>query len=271
MTGNVSAGTSIFAMAVLDKALSKVYPEIDMVTTPDGKPVAMVHCNNCTSDLDAWARLFAELNAKLGADVKKPALYDAMYEAALEGDPDCGGVLAYNYVSGEPITGFEHGRPLLARTPDAKFTLANFMRAMLFSTMAALKIGMDILVIKENIKLVQMTGHGGLFKTKVVGQRLMAAARSVPISVMESAGEGGAWGMAILAAYGAGAGAVGAGGADGAATRESLAEYLKEKVFGDDAGTCIEPDAGDVVGFAKFMERYVGGLPIEKAAVENLN
>ena len=260
MTGNVSAGTSIFAMAVLDKNLSKIYPEIDMITTPDGKPVAMVHCNNCTSDLDAWVRLFTELNAVTGAGIARPALYDALYNAALDGDADCGGLLTYNYVSGEPITGFEHGRPLLARTPDARFTLANFMRSLIFSTMAALKIGMDIIVEQEHIRLAQLTGHGGLFKTKLVGQRLMAAVLSTPIAVMESAGEGGAWGMAILSAY-------------GAATREdaeTLAEYLDKKVFKDDAGTLVEPDATDIEGFTRYMERYVNGLAIEKAAVENL-
>ncbi|MCL2057603.1 MAG: FGGY-family carbohydrate kinase [Oscillospiraceae bacterium] len=272
MTGNVSAGTSIFAMAVIEKPLSKIYPEIDMITTPDGKPVAMVHGNNCTSDLDAWVRMFAELNALLGADVPKPVLYDALYNEALKGDPDCGGVLAYNYVSGEPITGFEHGRPLLARTPDANFTLANFMRSMLFGTMAALKIGMDIIVDKEHIKLAQLTGHGGLFKTKIVGQRLMAAALSVPIAVMESAGEGGAWGMAILAAYGASAAEAATGAkATGQNTPEPLAKYLDKKVFKDDAGSLIEPDAGDVEGFARYIDRYIKGLPIEKAAVENLN
>ena len=264
MTGNVSAGTSIFAMAVLEKGLSKVYPEIDMITTPDGKPVAMVHCNNCTSDLDAWARIFTEMFSLLGADIKKPALYDAMYGVALDGDPDCGGVLSYNYVSGEPITGFEHGRPLLARTQDARFSLANFMRSLLISTMAALKVGMDILVDKEHISLAQLTGHGGLFKTKNVGQRLMAAVLQTPIAVMESAGEGGAWGMAILAAYGAGA--LRAGGC-----AQSLAGYLGEKVFGENAGSHIEPDAGDVKGFSAYMDRYMKGLAIEKAAVENLS
>jgi sugar (pentulose or hexulose) kinase len=264
MTGNVSAGTSIFAMAVLEKGLSKVYPEIDMITTPDGKPVAMVHCNNCTSDLDAWARIFTEMFSLLGADIKKPALYDAMYGVALDGDPDCGGVLSYNYVSGEPITGFEHGRPLLARTPDARFSLANFMRSLLISTMAALKVGMDILVDKEHISLSQLTGHGGLFKTKNVGQRLMAAVLQTPIAVMESAGEGGAWGMAILAAYGAGA--LRAGGC-----AQSLAGDLGEKVFGENAGSRIEPDAGDVKGFSAYMDRYMKGLAIEKAAVENLS
>jgi len=277
-TGNVSAGTSIFAMAVLEKGLSKVYPEIDMITTPDGKPVAMVHCNNCTADVDAWVRIFSELNALLGAETDRGALYSAMYGAALDGDPDCGGVLSYNYISGEPLTGFEHGRPVLSRTPDARFSLANFMRSLLFSTMAALRVGMDILTEKEHIRLAQLTGHGGLFKTKVVGQRLMAAALSVPIAVMESAGEGGAWGMAILAAYGAKASEARRGGAGGASGMprptgtgvEALSEYLEKEVFTDAAGTCLEPDENDVKGFAVYMDRYIRGLPIVKAAVENL-
>ena len=266
LTGNVSAGTSIFAMAVLDKELSKVYPEIDMITTPDGRPVAMAHCNNCTSDLDAWVRLFAEFGGLFGFAIDKSALYENLYKIALEGEPDCGGILSYNYVSGEPVTGFEHGRPLLARTPDARFTLANFMRAHLFSTMASLKIGMDILTEKEHIKLSQMTGHGGLFKTKIVGQRLMAAALNAPIAVMESAGEGGAWGMAILAAYGAEASESASG-----AKPASLSDFLDKKVFRDAAGTVINPDASDLKGFQGFMARYVNGLPIEKAAVDFLN
>ncbi|MDR3120557.1 MAG: FGGY-family carbohydrate kinase [Clostridiales bacterium] len=270
-TGNISAGTSVFAMVVLEKALSKLYPEIDMVTTPAGKPVAMVHCNNCTSDLDAWVRLFAEFAELTGAAISKPALYDALYEKALEGEPDCAGLLTYNYYSGEPITGFDQGRPLLARMPDSRFTLGNLMRALLFSTMASLKLGMDILVEKEHVRLSHLTGHGGLFKTKVVGQRLMAAALSVPIAVMESAGEGGAWGMAILAAYAAhrAEAAANTASATGAAV-EPLEAYLAKKVFGGDAGTRLEPDADDARGFARFMERYVAGLAIERAAVDSM-
>lgn len=257
-TGNVSAGTSIFAMIVMEKELSKVYPEIDMVTTPAGKPVAMVHCNNCTSDLDAWVKLFAEQNELLGFKIDKPTLYDALYFKALEGDADCGGLLSYNYYSGEPITGFEQGRPLFARTPNSQFTLANFMRSMLYSTMATLKLGMDILT-KENVQVEQLLGHGGLFKTKGVGQQFMAAAIGVPVSVMESAGEGGAWGIALLAAYCRNKG-----------KDETLEAFLNEKVFADNMGICVEPNEKDMQGFAKFMERYVAGLAIEQATVENL-
>lgn len=259
-TGNVSAGTSIFAMIVLEKELSKLYTEIDMVTTPSGKPVAMVHCNNCTSDLDAWFKLLGEANEIMGNQVKKPALYDALYFKALEGDADCGGLLSYNYVSGEPLTGFEQGRPLFTRSPDSRFTLANFIRALLFSTMGALKLGMDILTEKEHVKLDQLLGHGGLFKTEGVGQKLMAAALNVPVAVMASAGEGGAWGIALLAAYMARRG-------DG----ETLEAFLAQKVFADDKGVRVEPDAKDIQGFAAFMERYEKGLPIARAAVEHLN
>lgn len=259
-TGNISAGTSMFAMIVLEKELSRVYPEIDMVTTPDGKPVAMVHCNNCTSDLDAWVRLFRELHETLGGRVEKSALYDALYNAALAGDADCGGLMACNYVSGEPITGFEQGRPLFARTPDSRFTLANFMRTLLFSAMGTLKIGMDILTGQEKVRLDQISGHGGLFKTKGVGQRLMAAALNVPVTVMESAGEGGAWGIALLAAY-----------ARRKAPGETLDAFLSQRAFGGNTGVRVEPDPEDVRGFEAFMERYQKGLAIERAAVEHLN
>ena len=193
-TGNISAGTSIFGMVVLERALSKVHVELDMVTTPSGSPVAMAHCNNCTSDLDTWVRMFIELLERLDLDVPKYKLYDELYFSALEGDKDCGGMMTHNYVSGEHVTGFIEGRPLVVRMPDANFSLANFMRATLNSTMATLRIGMDILTVDENIEIDRMLGHGGLFKTEKVGQHLMANALKVPISVMESAGEGGAWG-----------------------------------------------------------------------------
>jgi sugar (pentulose or hexulose) kinase len=258
-TGNVSAGTSIFAMIVLEKALSKLYPEIDMVTTPAGKPVAMVHCNNCTTDLDAWVKLFLELANLTGAKIEKAALYDALYSKALEGEDDCGGLLSYNYHSGEHITGFEQGRPLFARSPASNFTLANFMRTLIFSAMSTLKLGMDILTEKEHIRLDNLLGHGGLFKTKGVGQRLMAGALNTPVTVMESAGEGGAWGIALLAAYML-------QGQKGT----SLEQFLAEKVFGKMAGDRVEPDPPDVKGFKKFMKRYSAGLEIERAAVENL-
>lgn len=263
-TGNVSAGTSIFAMVVLEKALSRHYAEIDMVTTPAGMPVAMVHCNNCTSDIDAWVRLLGEAaeqcGAKCGAKIEKPALYDKLYAAALEGEPDCGGLVAFNYYSGEPITGCETGRPLFTRLPDSRLTLANFMRAHLFSAMAALKIGMDILTEKEHVRLDVLLGHGGLFKTREVGQRLMAAALNVPLAVMESAGEGGAWGIAILAAYCAAK----------QNTSESLESYLQSRVFSNTQGMRREPDKKDVQGFEEYIKRYIAALPVEKSAIENI-
>ncbi|MFP3040347.1 FGGY-family carbohydrate kinase [Treponema primitia] len=256
-TGNVSAGTSIFAMIVLEKELSKVYQEIDMVTTPSGKPVAMVHCNNCTTDLDAWVKLFSEVNETVGAKVDKGRLYDVLYEKALAADPDCGGLLSYNYDAGEVITGLEQGRPLFTRMPDSRFTLANFMRSLLFSTMATLKIGMDILTEKEHVRLDKILGHGGLFKTKLVGQRLMAAALKTPVAVMETAGEGGAWGIALLAAY--------------MKQKEGTLEaFLAQKVFGKNSGDLLEPDTKDVQGFTAFMKQYTRGIAIERAAVENL-
>lgn len=258
-TGNVSAGTSIFAMAVLEKPLSKVYTEIDMVTTPTGKPVAMVHCNNCTSDLDAWVNLFTELNVLTGAEISKSDLYDALYQQALLGEPDCGGVLSYNYFSGEPVTGLDEGRPLLVRMPDSKFSLANFMRAQLFAAMGTLKIGMDILFDKEDVHIDCLLGHGGLFKTKVVGQRLMAAAMNTPVAVMETAGEGGAWGIALLAAF-----------ARNKSEGESLETYLANKVFNSYEENRIEQDKQDVEGFKAYIERYKSGLEIERAAVNQL-
>ena len=258
-TGNVSAGTSIFAMAVLEKPLSRYYPEIDIVTTPAGKPVAMVHCNNCTSDLDAWARLFHELLAACGAAAQKPKLYDTLYEAALSGEPDCGGVLSYNYLSGEHLTGFTEGRPLLARHPDARFTLPNLMRSILFSAMATLRLGFDLLTGREGVRLQMLMGHGGLFKTEAVGQRLMAAALGVPVAVTASAGEGGAWGIALLAAY-----------LTQKAEGQALEDYLAARVFANAARTVIEPDSGDARGFAAYLEKYKAGLAVERAAVENL-
>jgi sugar (pentulose or hexulose) kinase len=257
-TGNVSAGTSIFAMIVLEKELSKLYTEIDMVTTPTGKPVAMVHCNNCTSDFDAWVKLINEAFALMGCNVLKPALYDALYNAALKADEDCGGLLSYNYLSGEHTTGFEEGRPLFTRTPDSSLTIPNLMRALLFSSLATLKLGMDILTIKENVKLEKLLGHGGLFKTERVGQRLMAAALNVPVAVMSSAGEGGAWGIALLAAYAA------------SFNTMALEDFLANKVFAGAKGSTEEPDGGLQGSFNRYMARYTAGLPIERAAVENL-
>jgi sugar (pentulose or hexulose) kinase len=258
-TGNVSAGTSVFAMIVLEKALSKLYPEIDMVTTPTGKPVAMVHSNNCTSDLNAWVDVFQEFTKALGVQISESQLYETLYKQGLNGDADGGGLLAYNYVSGEHITHLEEGRPLFVRTPESRFTLANFMRTHLFSSLGALKIGMDILFDGENVKIDQLLGHGGFFKTKEVGQKMMAAAMNVPVSVMETAGEGGAWGIALLAAY-----------MLHKTANEPLESYLSEKVFAGQAGSTIAPDPKDVDGFAAFMERYKKGLVIERAAVDGL-
>lgn len=258
-TGNVSAGTSVFAMIVLEKALSKVYPEIDMVTTPTGKPVAMVHSNNCTSDLNAWVELFHEFARALGMEITASKLFEMLYQTALTGDADGGGLLAYNYLSGEHITHFEEGRPLFVRTPESRFTLSNFMRTHLFSSLGALKIGMDILFEQEKVKLDQLLGHGGFFKTKEVGQRIMAAAMNVPVSVMETAGEGGAWGIALLASY-----------MLNQAENQPLEDYLSRKVFAGENGTTIAPDPRDVDGFAAFMERYKNGLGIERAAVDGL-
>lgn len=258
-TGNVSAGTSVFAMIVLEKELSKVYPEIDLVTTPSGSLVAMAHSNNCSSDLNAWVGLFDEFSKALGVDVDMDKLYGTLYHQALQGDSDCGGLLAYGYLSGEHITNFEEGRPLFVRLPDSKFNLANFMRVHLYTSLGALKIGLDILLKQEKVKLDEILGHGGLFKTKGVGQKIMAAAIDVPVSVMETAGEGGAWGIALLAAY-----------RRNKNENETLEEYLSNKVFADKLGTNMVPDPKDVEGFEQFMERYRKGLPIERAAVENL-
>ncbi len=258
-TGNVSAGTSVFAMIVLEKPLSKLYPEIDMVTTPTGKPVAMVHSNNCTSDLNAWVDVFHEFTKALGVDINESKLYETLYQKALTGDADAGGLLAYNYVSGEHITHLEEGRPLFVRTPESRFTLANFMRVNLFSSLGALKIGMNILFEQEKVKLDQLLGHGGFFKTKEVGQKFMAAAMNVPVSVMETAGEGGAWGIALLASY-----------MLNKATNETLDVYLSGKVFAGKNGTTIAPHQMDVDGFNTFMERYKKGLIIERTAVDAL-
>jgi sugar (pentulose or hexulose) kinase len=257
-TGNVSAGTSVFAMIVLEKSLSKLYTEIDMVTTPSGKPVAMVHSNNCTSDLNAWVELFHEFTQALGVEVSQAKLFETLYQQALKADADGGGMLAYAYLSGEHITHLEEGRPLFVRTPESKFTLANFMRTHLFSSLGALKIGMDILFEQEKVQLDQLLGHGGFFKTPEVGQKMMAAAMNVPVSVMSTAGEGGAWGMALLAAYMLNK------------SDEPLEAYLTQKVFAGQDALTIAPDPADVAGFAAFMARYKAGLGIERAAVEGM-
>ena len=257
-TGNVSAGTSSFSMIVLEKDLSKPYEPIDIVTTPDGSLVAMVHCNNCTSDINAWVGLFKEYQELLGVPVDMNELYGKLFNKALEGNADCGGLMAYNYVSGEPVTGLSDGRPLFVRSANDKFNLANFMRAQLYGAIGVLKIGNDILLKEENVKVDRITGHGGYFKTKGVGQRMLAAALNSPISVMETAGEGGAWGIALLASY-----------LVNKEAGQTLADFLDKKVFAGEAGVEIEPTAEDVAGFNAYIENYKAGLAIEKCAVEN--
>ncbi len=254
-TGNVSAGTSSFSMIVLEKELSQPYEIIDMVTTPDGSPVAMVHCNNCTSDLNAWVNLFKEYQELLNLPVNTDEIYEKLYNLALTGDVDCGGLIAYNYISGEPITGLTEGRPLFVRSANDRFNLANFIRTHLYAAVGVLKIGNDLLFNKEHIKVDKITGHGGLFKTKGVGQRILAAALNSPISVMETAGEGGAWGIALLASYLA-----------NNPNKQTLADFLDTQVFTDNSGTEILPTQEDVSGFNAYIEAYKAGLPIEKAA-----
>ena len=258
-TGNVSAGTSVFSMIVLEKKLSKVYPEIDIVTTPEGNSVAMVHCNNCTSDLNAWVNLFKEFCDTFGVEMDMDTLYGGLYRKALEGDMDCGGLLAYNYFSGEHITHFEEGRPLFVREQNAKFTLANFMRTHLFTSLGAIKVGNDLLIENEGVKVDSIWGHGGLFKTEGVGQRILAAALNTPVSVMKTASEGGAWGIAVLAAY-----------MVQKENGEALCDYLQDKIFAGAESVTLQPDAADVEGFKVFIERYKSGLVIERAAVDSL-
>lgn len=256
-TGNVSAGTSSFSMIVLEKDLSKPYEMIDMVTTPDGSLVAMVHCNNCTSDLNAWVNLFKEYQELMGIPVDMDEIFGKLYNHALEGDADCGGLISYNYFSGEPVTGLTEGRPLFLRTANDKFNLANFMRAHLYASVGVLKIGNDILFNEEKIKVDRITGHGGLFRTKGVGQRVLAAAINSPISVMETAGEGGAWGIALLGSY-----------LVNNDKKQSLADFLDEKVFAGNAGVEVSPTPEDVAGFNAYIEKYKACLPVEEAAVK---
>ena len=260
VSGHLKAGigTSSFSMIVLEKPLSKPYEMIDMVTTPDGSLVAMVHCNNCTSDINAWVNLFKEYQQLLGIEVNMNELYGKLFNKALEGDTDCGGLMAYNYVSGEPVTGLQEGRPMFVRSAGDKFNLANFMRAHLYGAIGVLKIGNDILLKEEKIKVDRITGHGGYFKTPGVGQRMLAAALNSPISVMETAGEGGAWGIALLAGY-----------AVNNPDKLSLADYLEKVVFAGNTGVSIAPSAEDVTGFEKYIENYKRCLPIEQAAVDN--
>ena len=253
-TGNVSAGTSDFAMIVTEKPLG-VHREIDMVTTPAGAPVAMVHCNNCTSDINAWVNLFAEYSEMMGAPVNKGELFTKLFNKALEGDADCGGLLSFNYFSGEGVTDLDEGRPLFARTPDARFTLANFMRTHLLSALATLKIGLDILTRTEQVAIDKLYGHGGFFKTPGVGQRMLSAAVGAPVSVMETAGEGGPYGMALLGAYRL-----------WKDEGETLEDYLDNKVFADAKSTTLMAEEADIAGFNRFLERYRKALPLEKQA-----
>ncbi len=258
-TGNVSAGTSVFAMIVLEKPLSRVYPEIDMVTTPTGKPVAMVHCNNCTNEINAWAEVFRGFLEALGQKADQNAIFTAMFQSAAKAEPDGGGLLLYNYLSGEPITGMEAGCPLLTRTPEGRLSFANFMRAQLYSAMATLKIGLDILA-GEQVAVDRLLGHGGFFKTPEVGQKVLAAAAGVPVSVMQTAGEGGPWGMALLAAY-----------LVRKAPGQSLEDYLASQVFAGQPVQTLPPDPQEAAGFAAFMQSYTRGLAVERAAVEHLH
>jgi sugar (pentulose or hexulose) kinase len=259
-TGNVSAGTSIFAMVVLEDELDRVHSELDLVTTPSGNLVAMSHSNNCTSNIDSWIKIFKEALETFGTDVETSELYEKLYKKSLEGDKDCGGLLAYGYLSGEHMTGFEEGRPLFVRSSDSNFNLANFMRVNLQSALGAMKIGMDILLKDEGVKLDKMLGHGGMFKTEGVAQRYMSAAVNAPVSVMETAGEGGAWGIALLASYRLNKN-----------KGQSLENFLDENIFVKQKEKVIEASPKDIEGFERFMERYKQGLAIERAAVENLN
>ena len=257
-TGNVSAGTSDFAMVVVDKPLG-VHREIDMVTTPSGAPVAMVHCNNCTSDINAWVGLFADFAASAGFKMDRGDLFTLLFKKAMEGDPDCGGLLSFNYFSGEGVTDLDEGRPLFVRTPDARVTLANFMRTHLLSALATLKIGLDILTGEEKVRIDKLYGHGGFFKTPGVGQTMLSAAAGVPVSVMETAGEGGPYGMALLAAY-----------MIWKKPGEALDNYLESRVFASARSTTLMADASDVDGFNTFLETYKKALPVERLAAQVL-
>lgn len=258
-TGNVSAGTSIFSMVVLEKPLKNVYKEIDLVTTPTGKPVAMVHCNNCTGDIDAWVKMFCELLTLSGHPTEKSKVYDMLYFEALKGNPDCGGIVSYNCLSGEPVLDISQGRPMLMRLPNSKLTVADFMRNELYSAFAALKNGNDILLKKENVKLDKISAHGGLYKTEGVGQKITATALNTKVTVMKTAGEGGPWGMAVLALYAI------------SKSDESLENYLDNKIFASAESVSVDPDLRDVEGFDKYMERYNNAIAVERLACEKLN
>jgi sugar (pentulose or hexulose) kinase len=257
-TANISAGTSVFAMLVLEKELSKVHPEIDLVTTPKGDLVAMVHCNNCTSDIDAWTMLFSELGALYGIKNNDEQLFEKLFTLSLQADPDCGDVLTYNYVSSEHITHVDEGRPMVVRTPESKFTLANFVRSLLYSSVATVKIGMDILTVQERVAVRAINAHGGIFKTRGVMQKYLAAAINAPVTVRENAGEGGAWGMAVLAMYAL------------TGKNKPLEAYLDEDVFADEKTLTVQPEPQVVAGFAAYMQRYIKGLKAVQTAVTAL-
>lgn len=251
-TGNVSAGTSVFAMLVLDKTLENYYKEIDMVTTPDGLPVAMVHCNNCCSELDAWIELFADFCRLAGIKKDRSELYQMLYRNSLNAKSDCDGITAYNFISSEPVVQAENGRPMYFRDADTKLDTASFFRAQLYSSIASLKIGMDILFEKENVKAELFSAHGGLFKVEGVAQQYLADGLDVPVAVMKTAGEGGAWGMAVLASY-------------LLDNKSSLPDFLQNKVFGNMQSSVLSPNSDGVNGFNAFIRRYKAGLEAEKA------
>ena len=256
-TGSVSAGTSAFSLQVLERPLKKYYPEIDVVATPSGKPVAMAHTNTCTSEIDAWINLFADTAKTMGWAVDKGELYAKLFRKALEGDPDCSGIISFNYFAGEPLTDTETGRPLLVRLPESKMNIANFMRSQLYGAIATLKIGMDMLKREEGVESDKLLGHGGFFKTPGVGQQVLADALNVPITTMETAGEGGPWGMALLAAY-----------MGKKAEGETLEEYLQNRVFATAESITRLPDDRDVAGFNAYMAQYKRLLEVERKAVE---
>ena len=245
-------------MIVLEKSLSKPYKSIDIVTTPDGAPVAMVHCNNCTSDINAWVNIFRQFQELTGQTVDMNQLFTKLFQVSLKGDPNCGGLMAYNYFSGEPVTGLDEGRPMIVRSPNDVFSLANFMRANLYGAVAVLKIGNDILFKDEKVQVDRITGHGGFFTTPEVGQRILAAALNLPISVMKTAGEGGPWGMALLASY-----------LVNSDKHQSLADFLDQQVFAGNKGMEVKPAPEEVEGFNTYIESYKKGLAIEQAAVQN--
>lgn len=258
-TGNISAGTSIFGMVVLDKDLKAVHPEIDLVTTPSGNLVGMIHCNNCTSDLDAWIRCFRDCIEAYSGAVDMQALYDVFYNEAMKGDADCGGILMYNYVSGEHITGMEKGRPLVVRKPESRFNFSDFAKSAIYSALSTLRIGLDIMLIEEQVKIDRITGHGGLYKTPVAGQQITANAINVPVTVMNTAGEGGSWGIALLADYMVNK------------NNETLDEYLENDVFCENTGTTLSPEPDEARGFNIYIKAYKEGLEIERAAIDKLS